>query len=177
MSFLLWISGCSKQSSTNMWTVDRTLLGRSFMYTRNNRGPVTVSCGTPDITGDSEDVWPSSTTSWVRPCKKSVIQLRVEFLMPYCSNFRSRREWDTLSNASEKLRRMASNWSELSTILARSLTVSISCVSFSWNHVAGRIRCHTAQDVSRCYCSMNLLQTEVSEMGTCQLADGSAHRK
>jgi len=125
VSVKLRISQYSKQSSANIQTVDQTLLNRSFMYTRNNRGPVTVPCGTPD---DPEDVWPSSTTSWVHPCKKSVIRLRMEFLMPQCSNFRSRREWDTLSDALEKSRRMASIWLELSTLLARSLTVSISCV-------------------------------------------------
>jgi len=82
VSFILWISQYSKQSSANIRTVDRTLLGRSLMYTRNNRGPMTMPCGTPDVTGDSEDVWPSSTTSWVHPCQKPVTQLRVEFLMP-----------------------------------------------------------------------------------------------
>jgi len=133
---------------------------------------MTVPCGTPDVTGDSEDVWPSSTTSWVRPCKKSVIWLRVEFLMPQCSNFRSRREWDTLSDALEKSRRMASIWLELSTLLARSLTVSISCVPLDLYFGkpccrSDKISCHPRRFKTLLYtvCSMTLPQTAVSEIG------------
>jgi len=77
VSFTLWTSRYNSQSLANMQIAEETLEGRSFIYARNNRGLRTVFCGTPEVTGDSEDAWPSSTTSWVRPSRKSVTQLRM----------------------------------------------------------------------------------------------------
>ena len=34
------------------------------------RGPRTEPCGTPDVTGTSEELSPSSTTAWVLPTRK-----------------------------------------------------------------------------------------------------------
>ena len=61
-----------RQSSANIGlrTVDET--GREVdVYYRNSRGtrgPRTVPCGTPEVTGDSEDVCP-----WLRSLRKLVI--------------------------------------------------------------------------------------------------------
>ena len=38
--------------------------GKSLMYTRNNRGPRTVPCGTPEDTGIEEEQTPFRTTCW-----------------------------------------------------------------------------------------------------------------
>ena len=49
-----------RQSSANNLVLDeRTHLGRSFMYTRNKRGPRTVTWATPDVTGLVSDDFPS----------------------------------------------------------------------------------------------------------------------
>jgi hypothetical protein len=36
--------------------------GKSFMKVKNSNGPITVPCGTSDITSAQEDVTPSNTT-------------------------------------------------------------------------------------------------------------------
>ena len=38
---------------------------------KEEQGPKTVHCGTPDVTGFVDDEFPSSTTVWVRSDKKS----------------------------------------------------------------------------------------------------------
>ena len=53
--------------------MDLTLMGRSFIYTRNNAGPSTEPCGTPDVTGMDSEVSPLTTTTCVRLARKSVI--------------------------------------------------------------------------------------------------------
>lgn len=35
------------------------------MYTKKRRGPRTVPCGTPEVTGDDDEVFPLSTTCWL----------------------------------------------------------------------------------------------------------------
>ena len=40
----------SRQSSAKRRAFEVRLLGRSFMYSRQNRGPSTVPCGTPEVT-------------------------------------------------------------------------------------------------------------------------------
>ena len=40
------------------------------MYSKNRSGPNTEPCGTPDVTGTSEEYSPSSTTAWFQPIRK-----------------------------------------------------------------------------------------------------------
>ena len=53
--------------------VQKIELGISFMYKRNNRGPKTVPCGTPERTGQETLCCPSSRTFCVLLHKKSLI--------------------------------------------------------------------------------------------------------
>ena len=55
----------SKQSSAKSRMGEDMSVTMSFMNTKNNNGPSTVSWGTPDNTGTSCDVNPSTTTVWV----------------------------------------------------------------------------------------------------------------
>ena len=51
-------------SSANSLTVEITPFGLSLMYVRNNEGPNTDPCGTPEVTGEEVDVAPSQMTVW-----------------------------------------------------------------------------------------------------------------
>ena len=51
-----------KASSAKSLTSDEVYSGRSLMNVRNRRGPITVPCGTPDMTSAHEEVYPSSVT-------------------------------------------------------------------------------------------------------------------
>ena len=51
-------------SSANSLTVEVRPFGRSLMYVRNNNGPRTGPCGTPEVTGEEGDVAPSQMTVW-----------------------------------------------------------------------------------------------------------------
>ena len=44
--------------------VNRTLSGKSFMYSKNISGPSTDLWGTPDFTSYQVEVWPLRTTLW-----------------------------------------------------------------------------------------------------------------
>ena len=59
-----------RQSLANRRVVELTIPGRSLMYTRNSNDPRTVPCGTPDVTSDVEDVFPSRTTCWALSKRK-----------------------------------------------------------------------------------------------------------
>jgi hypothetical protein len=76
---MMWSSGdlillYRRQSSANSLVVDLTDDGKSLIKSRNNRGPRTVSWGTPDETVLADDVWPSSTTCWLCSRRKLAIQ-------------------------------------------------------------------------------------------------------
>ena len=45
-----------RQSSANILVVEDTAAGKSLMDTRNNSGPSTVPCGTPDVTLAGVDI-------------------------------------------------------------------------------------------------------------------------
>lgn len=51
-------------SSANSLTVEVRRFGRSLMYVKNNNGPSTDPCGTPEVTGEGGDVAPSQMTVW-----------------------------------------------------------------------------------------------------------------
>ena len=56
--------------------VEETMLGKSFMKSKNNNGPSTVPWGTPDVTDAGDDKVPSSVTCCVLSVRKAWIQLQ-----------------------------------------------------------------------------------------------------
>jgi hypothetical protein len=54
---------CLPDTFTYVLTDDLTASGRSFMWQRNNMGPSTVPCGTPESTVICWDDSPSNVTS------------------------------------------------------------------------------------------------------------------
>ena len=52
------------------------------MYTKNRRGPSTVSCGTLNVTAAAEDDVPSRITCWNLSARKLSIHDRVLCLIP-----------------------------------------------------------------------------------------------
>ena len=56
----------SNVSSAKRPIVDETTRGKLLMYTKNNRGPKTDPCGSPDVIWATEDIAPSTSTHWVR---------------------------------------------------------------------------------------------------------------
>ena len=67
-----------RQSSANNLVFDERMhLGRSFMYTRNNRGPRTVPWDTPDMTGLVSDDCPSRMTVCSRCDRNDAIHPKV----------------------------------------------------------------------------------------------------
>ena len=85
--------------------------------------------GTPDVTGTSDELSPSSTTAWVRPTRKALIQFRVFPFTPCWDNLNKSLEWLTLSNALLKSSKIRSTCSCSTSFLPRSSTSWISCVS------------------------------------------------
>ena len=65
----------NKQSSANSLAFDEVFLVISLMQIRKRSGSNTVPWGTPDVTSDLEECFPSSTTSCFRFARKSLIQL------------------------------------------------------------------------------------------------------
>ena len=53
-------------SSAKRPVVDETTTGKLLMYTKNNSGPNTDPCGTPDVTWATEDITSSTTTCRVQ---------------------------------------------------------------------------------------------------------------
>ncbi len=51
-----------RQSSAKRRAVDDKFHGRSLIYRRNPRGPMTVPCGIPDVIVDSDEHSPSTST-------------------------------------------------------------------------------------------------------------------
>ena len=72
----------TKQSSANMPILGLTLGGKSFMKAMKSRGPSTLPCGTPEVTGEVSDLKPSSTTCCVLPERKSCIHFSKLPLIP-----------------------------------------------------------------------------------------------
>ena len=100
-----------RQSSANNLVLDeRTHLGRSFMYTRNKRGPRTVLWGTPHVIGLVSDDFPSRMTVCSRCDRNDAIHPRVFPAIPIASSLSNRCLWATLSNAFTKSSRTVSVW-------------------------------------------------------------------
>ena len=70
----------------------------SLMKIKDNNGPKTVPCGTPDVTKTSTDLTPSRTTRWECCVRKHSIHPRIELSKPCCCNFNNSRWWGTLTN-------------------------------------------------------------------------------
>ena len=60
--FLSCMTAISDTSSANSLGLQTRLSGRSFINTRNRRGPSIDPCGTPDIIGFNEEVTPFRIT-------------------------------------------------------------------------------------------------------------------
>ena len=66
----------------------KTFCGMSFMYSKNKRGPSTLPCGIPEVTGAGLDVCPSTSTRWL------LIHMRKLLLTPYCCSLMASNWWD-----------------------------------------------------------------------------------
>ena len=78
----------STQSSANRRTCElRAALGRSLIKARNNSGPSTVPCGTPESTCTQSEDSPSTTTLCRLFTRKASIQEWVLPRTPYLHNF------------------------------------------------------------------------------------------
>jgi hypothetical protein len=53
-----------RQSSADNLAFDLTLEGRSLLKARNS-GPRTIPLGTPDVTGEVGEKWPSTITRYI----------------------------------------------------------------------------------------------------------------
>ena len=78
------------------------------MYKRKSKGPSTEPCGTPDVTGTSDEHSPSRTTVCDLPMRKDLIQEIVDLFTPCCCNLKSNLRWLTLSKALLKSRSIRS---------------------------------------------------------------------
>ena len=76
VSSMLEMERYIRQSSANILVVEDTAAGKSLMNTRNNRGPSTVPCGTPDVTLAGVDIWPTITTLCVRSLRNASIHCK-----------------------------------------------------------------------------------------------------
>ena len=118
----------SKQSSAKSLAWDFTLAGRSFMWHRNNIGPRTVPCGTPEPTVTWCVVWPSSTTCIVLAVRNWVSHACIWPLIPYADSLCRNFLWGTVSKAFEKSSIAQSIWALLLCAFSRS-----SIVTSSWD--------------------------------------------
>ena len=72
-------------SLANSLTVEVRPFGRSLMYVRNNNGPSTDPCGTPEVTGEEGDAALSQMTVWTLLVRKDFIQDKRR-LKPFVAN-------------------------------------------------------------------------------------------
>ena len=72
------------------------------MYSKNNNGPRTLPCGTPDTTSILELNTPSSLTLWVRLDKKFWKTFKIKPPTLASRNLNTRPPWLTLSNSELK---------------------------------------------------------------------------
>ena len=71
---------------------------------RNNSGPITDPCGTPERTCDGSELKPLAITHWLRFSKNDSIHLRIFPPIPRSESFSITIRWSTLSNALENSR-------------------------------------------------------------------------
>ena len=69
-------------SSANNLTLDLACSGRSFVMARNNMGPRTEPCRTPEDTAILSELVPFNITDCVLLSRKSLIQFRMFPLKP-----------------------------------------------------------------------------------------------
>ena len=86
-------------SSQKRSIVDETTRCKSLKYNKNNSGPNTDPCGTPDLAWATEDIAPSTTTRLVQFFKKFPIHLRFLPPIPECCSFNKSFRWQTIFNA------------------------------------------------------------------------------
>ena len=72
------------------------------MYNKNNNGPRTLPCGTPDMTSILELHTPSTLTLWVRLDKKFWNSFKIKPPNQASRNLNTRPPWLTLSKAALK---------------------------------------------------------------------------
>ena len=111
----------SKKLSDGFW---RYVLWEVVNVQKEQQWPRTLPCGTPDSTGEEVEDDPSSSTCWLRPSRKLLINLFRLFCIPSYLIFDSSRRCRTLSKALEKSRRIISVCPITSMVLARSCIVS-----------------------------------------------------
>jgi len=132
------------QSSANNLISERMSLAMSLMYSKNNKGPRTVPCGTPDETVLQDDWVPFSVIRWRRHERKDSTHRKVPPRMPYEWSFTKRRLWGTESKAFEKSKIAMSVLLPESRLLARSHQSPKPAVfrrsGRLWNHVGEAIR-------------------------------------
>ena len=104
----MWQSACiltsrhRRQSSANRRIDEDVSAVMSLMKMRKSRGPSTVPWGTPDITGASLEVNPSTTTLWFLHDRNDSTHPMTSLSRLYCLSFCKRRWWGTLSKAFAK---------------------------------------------------------------------------
>ena len=76
--------------------------GRSAMYNKNNNGPRTLPCGTPDTISTLKLHTQSTLTLWVRLDKKFWNTIKIIPPTPASRNLKTRPPWWTLSKAALK---------------------------------------------------------------------------
>ena len=117
----LWV----KISSAYKLTPHVTISGKSFMYIRNNVGPSTEPCGTPEVTDRSGDSVPRTATLWLLWARKLWIQFTMFGFMPSIRRiFCMSKLWGTLSNAFRKSRTTPCTAEPFSIDLAKSWYVA-----------------------------------------------------
>ena len=73
------------------------------MYSKNNNGPITLTCGTPDTTSILElNHTPSTLTLWVRLDKRFWKTFKIKPPTPASRHLHTRPPWLTLSKAALK---------------------------------------------------------------------------
>jgi len=117
VSWVVLICLYKRQSSANNHD-EEAASGKSLIW--NSRGPRTVPCGTPLITGWGDEVDPSQRTLWVLFDKNADIHFKMSPLTPYKLSLCSRRWCGILSNALLKSSKTASICQPSSKPFARS---------------------------------------------------------
>jgi len=160
------------QSSANNLISERMSLAMSLMYSKNNKGPRTVPCGTPDETVRQDDWVPFSVTRWRRDERKDSTHRKVPPHMPYQWSFTKRRLWGTESKAFEKSKTAMSVLVPESRLLAQSSIAKTSYVSQEWPALKPCWRGDKILFDSRnrlilewMICSKTLLQMHVNDTG------------
>ena len=158
----LSMSACIVCLSDSVWTVDETLVssayivhhdsrisGRSLIKITNSTGPSTLPCGTPLVTFDQSEYIPFTDTLCCLPMRKSLIQFRTLFLIPYDSILAISLWCGTESKAFAKSRYTASKGLPVSSAV---VYFSRACSKFVAHDLFGTNPCW--QDERSFFCSV-----------------------